>query len=205
MQAASIITSNRVAQAMTLVDRAHYAPDKSSAYVDAPQPIGFGATISAPHMHAHACEYLLPFLNPGSRVLDVGSGSGYTMAIFHHLVKAQDFDQGDCQGTSNRAGTGTGSTGSEKEGLVVGIDHIAGLVEMAQKNLEKDNLGLQLQRGQIRAVLGDGRKGFESQGPYEAIHVGAAAPTMPQALIDQLARPGRMFIPVEDGGGYGNQ
>jgi len=33
-------------------------------------------------------------------------------------------------------------------------------------------------------------------GPYDAIHVGAAAPSVPQALIDQLAKPGRMFIPV---------
>ena len=33
-------------------------------------------------------------------------------------------------------------------------------------------------------------------GPYDAIHVGAAAPTVPEALIDQLAKPGRMFIPV---------
>lgn len=32
--------------------------------------------------------------------------------------------------------------------------------------------------------------------PYDVIHVGAAAPTVPQALIDQLASPGRMFIPV---------
>jgi protein-L-isoaspartate O-methyltransferase len=33
-------------------------------------------------------------------------------------------------------------------------------------------------------------------GPYDAIHVGAAAPTLPPALIEQLAKPGRMFIPV---------
>lgn len=33
-------------------------------------------------------------------------------------------------------------------------------------------------------------------GPYDAIHVGAAAPTLPQDLVDQLASPGRMFIPV---------
>jgi protein-L-isoaspartate(D-aspartate) O-methyltransferase len=33
-------------------------------------------------------------------------------------------------------------------------------------------------------------------GPYDAIHVGAAAPTLPKALVDQLASPGRMFIPV---------
>ena len=33
-------------------------------------------------------------------------------------------------------------------------------------------------------------------GPYNAIHVGAAAPTLPAALVDQLACPGRMFIPI---------
>jgi protein-L-isoaspartate O-methyltransferase len=35
-------------------------------------------------------------------------------------------------------------------------------------------------------------------GPYDVIHVGAAAPTLPPALVEQLARPGRMFIPVGD-------
>ena len=40
--------------------------------------------------------------------------------------------------------------------------------------------------------------GSLEDGPYDAIHVGAAAPTMPAALVEQLARPGRMFIPVGD-------
>jgi Protein-L-isoaspartate(D-aspartate) O-methyltransferase (PCMT) len=35
-----------------------------------------------------------------------------------------------------------------------------------------------------------------SPGPYDAIHVGAAAPTLPSALVEQLAQPGMMFIPV---------
>jgi protein-L-isoaspartate(D-aspartate) O-methyltransferase len=35
--------------------------------------------------------------------------------------------------------------------------------------------------------------------PYDAIHVGAAAQGMPQALIDQLKAPGKMFIPVAEG------
>lgn len=51
--------------------------------------------------------------------------------------------------------------------------------------------------------------GYESSAPYNAIHVGAAAPTIPQPLIDQLARPGRMFIPVDDeepgAWGFGSQ
>lgn len=39
--------------------------------------------------------------------------------------------------------------------------------------------------------------GYPSSGPFNVIHVGAAAPTMPQPLIEQLAKPGRMFIPGE--------
>lgn len=39
-------------------------------YVDRPYSIGYGATISAPHMHAHALEILAKKLSPEARVLD---------------------------------------------------------------------------------------------------------------------------------------
>lgn len=67
------------------VDRAHYAPFEP--YQDRPQSIGHNATISAPHMHAAACESLLQFLQPGARVLDVGSGSGYLTHVIAELVQ----------------------------------------------------------------------------------------------------------------------
>lgn len=172
MRNASLITSTRVLDAMSKVDRANYVPNRRTAYEDSPQPIGYGATISAPHMHAHAAENLLPFLQPGSKVLDVGSGSGYTLAIFHHLVSTK--------------------------GKVVGIDHIQELVDGANSNLKKDGLGSNLDEGSILNVCGDGRKGMESEAPFDAIHVGAAARGIPQALIDQLKAPGRMFIPVQE-------
>ena len=44
--------------------------------------------------------------------------------------------------------------------------------------------------------LTDGRKGWEAAGPYNAIHVGAAAPEIPEALVQQLKAGGRMVIPV---------
>ncbi|OCH86136.1 Pcmt1-prov protein [Obba rivulosa] len=172
MMEAGLIHSERVLAAMTKVDRAHYVRSKNAAYEDSPQYIGHGATISAPHMHAHAVENLLPFLRPGARVLDVGSGSGYLCAVLHHLV----------------------SDGAN--GKVVGIEHIPELAEWSKENLRRDGLGSALDDGRIEIIAGDGRKGYPSASPYNAIHVGAAAPTLPTPLVDQLAKPGRMFIPV---------
>ncbi|EPT02090.1 protein-L-isoaspartate O-methyltransferase [Fomitopsis schrenkii] len=168
-----LINSERVQAAMKKVDRAHYVRNAREAYEDSPQRIGHGATISAPHMHAHAVEYLLPFLRPGSRILDVGSGSGYLSAVLHYLVT--DLDSG-------------------VSGTVIGIEHIPELVDWSKTNLQRDGLGAALESGHVKVVTGDGRQA--PVGPFDAIHVGAAAPTMPQPLVNQLARPGRMFIPV---------
>ncbi|KAG5727441.1 Protein-L-isoaspartate(D-aspartate) O-methyltransferase [Termitomyces sp. T112] len=170
MSAVRIITNDQVAKAMAQVDRANYVRDPSSAYEDSPQPIGHAATISAPHMHAYAASHVLSYLHPGARVLDVGSGSGYLAAVFHHLV---------------------GPTGT-----VVGIEHVDELTKWSLENLRKDGLGEAVDEGKITIVTGDGREGYESGGPYDVIHVGAAAPSTPRKLIEQLASPGRMFIPV---------
>ncbi|KAH8116025.1 protein-L-isoaspartate O-methyltransferase [Phellopilus nigrolimitatus] len=170
----------RLAAAFREVDRAHYVSDKRDAYVDAPQAIMCNATISAPHMHAEAAKHLLPFLTPGASVLDVGSGSGYTCALFHHLVSG--------------AGAGSGAAGT-----VVGIEHMAPLAAHSLANLRADGLGAALDAGRIEVVAGDGRAGHAPRAPYDAIHVGAAAPAVPAALVAQLKAPGRMFVPVGTG------
>ncbi|KAL9126772.1 MAG: hypothetical protein Q9217_004220, partial [Psora testacea] len=173
------------------VDRAHYSP--LSPYEDSPQGIGFGATISAPHMHASACESLLPYIlhhHPSARVLDIGSGSGYLTAVLANLVGEQ--------------------------GRVVGVDHIQGLVDLATKNMAKSEQGRHwLESGKVRFVKGDGRLGFRDpdvaaaaggggneEEQWDAIHVGAAAKEAHEALIRQLRRPGRLFIPVGEGMQY---
>ncbi|UKZ75670.1 hypothetical protein TrVFT333_003360 [Trichoderma virens FT-333] len=84
-----LITEPLVKEAFLKVDRRHYAP--GMPYQDSPQPIGYEATISAPHMHASAIENVLSRLlpsetSPAPRVLDIGSGSGYLTHIFAELV-----------------------------------------------------------------------------------------------------------------------
>ena len=70
-----IIKSDRVEDAMRRVERGNYSP--KSPYVDSPQHIGYGVTISAPHMHAHALEMLRNDLKEGNVALDVGSGNKF--------------------------------------------------------------------------------------------------------------------------------
>ena len=50
----------------------------------------------------------------------------------------------------------------------------------------------------IIAKLDDGTLGWPEFGPYDAVIVTAGGPEIPQPLIDQLADPGRLVIPVGD-------
>ncbi len=50
----------------------------------------------------------------------------------------------------------------------------------------------------IEVIYGDGSEGYAPAAPYEMILVTAAAPDIPQTLLDQLADGGRMVIPVGD-------
>ena len=77
---ANEIASDAVQSAMRSCDRKNYVV-VGDAYQDSPQTIGYGATISAPHMHAHCLSMLEYQLVPGARVLDVGSGTGYLTAL----------------------------------------------------------------------------------------------------------------------------
>jgi protein-L-isoaspartate(D-aspartate) O-methyltransferase len=79
------IVDERVLEAMGRVPREPFVPEgeRRRAYADAALPIGHGQTISQPYMVARIAESLA--LQPGERVLDVGTGSGYQAAVLAEL------------------------------------------------------------------------------------------------------------------------
>lgn len=119
--------------------------------------------------HALALELLNDHLRDDHTVLDIGSGSGYLTVCMALMVG--------------------------RKGRVIGIDHIKELIDLSISNINKHHSDL-LMDGRITMVTGDGRNGYRAGAPYMAIHVGAAAPKLPDILVEQLAPGGRMIIPV---------
>ena len=155
---------SRVLEAMNRVPRHIFVLDsqKEYAYQDTPLTIGAGQTISAPHMVAIMCNLL--DLREGMSVLEIGTGSGYHVAVIAELVG--------------------------KTGHVYTVERIEQLAHFARDNLKKTGYT------NVTVIIEDGSLGLPEYAPYDRISVAAAAPEVPQTLIDQLKEGGKMVIPV---------
>jgi protein-L-isoaspartate(D-aspartate) O-methyltransferase len=80
------IRDERVLEAMRRVPRHEFVPEaeRQSAYEDRPLPIGRGQTISQPYIVAAMTELAAP--EPGARVLEIGTGSGYQAAVLAEVA-----------------------------------------------------------------------------------------------------------------------
>ncbi|MEO8145181.1 MAG: protein-L-isoaspartate(D-aspartate) O-methyltransferase [Betaproteobacteria bacterium] len=104
--------------------------------------------------------------------------------------------QGRKPGKVLEVGTGCGYQAAVLASVateVYSIERIRELLERARANLRE------LRLKNLRLVHGDGAAGLEKMAPFDSIIVAAAAPQMPQALLQQLAYGGRMILPLRDG------
>jgi len=108
------LKSKEIITAFEAIDRKDFVPSEhqAEAYGDYPLPIGRGQTISQPTTVAIMLELLQP--QRGEKILDVGSGSGWTTALLAQIVG--------------------------KEGKVFGLEKIAELAEFSKNNLKKYHL-----------------------------------------------------------------
>ena len=108
-----VLETSEIIAAFQKFDRADFVQKEylDEAYEDHPLPIGHGQTISQPSTVAFMLELLQP--KAGEKILDVGSGSGWTTALLAQIV-----------GPS---------------GKVFGVELIPALADFGRKNLEKYN------------------------------------------------------------------
>jgi protein-L-isoaspartate(D-aspartate) O-methyltransferase len=167
-----ILHSPKVIKAMRAVPRMKFLPQdmQSHSAVDTPLPIGFGQTISAPHMVSIMDEALQ--LEVGMKVLEVGSGSGWHAATIAEIVAPKEAPRSEY-------------------GHVYTVEIVKDLAEFARKNIRNAGYG-----DRVTIYHGDGSKGYSEKAPYDRVLVTAGAPNVPSPLIEQLKPNGILLIPV---------
>ncbi len=108
-----VLVSGTIIDALSSIDRINFVrPEElNRAYMDNPLSIGYDQTISQPYTVIFMLELLQA--EKGNKVLDIGSGSGWTTALLAHIV--------------------------QKEGSVLGMEKVSDLVKFGKNNIEKYN------------------------------------------------------------------
>lgn len=121
LESGGYLNDPRLEEAMLSVPRHLFVPPelRAAAYEDRPLPIGFGQTVSAPHMVAMMTTALQ--VEEGQRVLEIGTGVGYHAAIVAKIVG--------------------------ESGHVDSVEFLPELVELARKNLKAAKIKVDVHEG----------------------------------------------------------
>jgi protein-L-isoaspartate(D-aspartate) O-methyltransferase len=157
----------QIIDAFRKIKRIDFLPEnlKDLAELNEALPIGHGQTISQPLVVAFMLELLEP--KEGEKILDIGSGSGWTTALLAQILG--------------------------EKGKVIGIEILPELVEFGKKNVEKYNF---IKKGIVKMICADGSKGYKEEAPFDKILVSASAKKCYPAWKEQLKVGGRIVTPI---------
>ena len=164
-----------IIEAFFEIKRADFMPKniQNLAELNEAVPIGYGQTISQPLVVAFMIEQLQP--QAGEKILDVGSGSGWTTALLAHIV-------------SRKLASPSGG------GKVIAMELVSELKEFGEKNVAKYNF---IKKGIAKFICADASKGYEKEAPFDKILASAAAQgEIPKAWKDQLKVGGKIVCPI---------
>jgi len=161
------LKTERIIEAFGKIKRADFLPEdmRNLAELNEALSIDYGQTISQPLVVAFMIEKLEP--QPGDKILDIGSGSGWTSALLGEIVG--------------------------EKGKVFALEVIPELKEFGEKNVAKYNF---IKKGIVQFILTDGSKGYLGGAPFDKILVSAAVQKeIPQAWREQLKVGGIIVSP----------
>lgn len=156
-----------IIDAFSEISRIEFLPQEleNQAEANIALPIGYGQTISQPLTVAIMLELLDP--QRGQKILDVGSGSGWTTALLSYIVG--------------------------KTGKIVALEVREELKKIGEQNVNKFGY---VTKKIADFYVADGSKGFSKEAPYDRILVSAATECVPNALKEQLKIGGKIVIPI---------
>ncbi len=166
------LKSPSIIDAFQKIKREDFLPEelKKMAEINEALPIGSGQTISQPVVVAFMMEQLQPKF--GEKILDIGSGSGWTTAILAQIVSGGVEEGG---------------------GRVFAIEIMPELKQFGENNAEKYKF---IERGIAKFVSGDGSLGLLENAPFDKILVSASATEVPPAWKQQLRVGGKIVAPI---------
>jgi protein-L-isoaspartate(D-aspartate) O-methyltransferase len=111
-------------------------------------------------------------LKVGHHVLEVGAGCGWHAATIAKIIAPEE-------------------TPRSEHGHIFTVEIVPELAQMARENIMRLGFG-----DRVTVVHGDGSTGLLAYAPFDRILVTAAAPNIPQPLIQQLKSEGVLVVPV---------
>ncbi len=162
------LKTERIIKAFKEIKRKDFLPEDKKGLEDLNKAlsIGQGQTISQPLVVAFMMEKLQP--RPGEKVLDIGSGSGWTTALLAHMVG--------------------------EKGEVFGVEINNELVKFGQKNVGK----YPKLKGRVKIIHGNGRDGLKKQAPFDKILASASAQKIPKEWKKQIKEEGKIVTPIKN-------
>ncbi len=159
-------TDPRIIEAFLRTPREAFfnASSPTQAYASTVFAIGYGQTLPGPHLVCHMTQAIDP--QPNQKVLEIGTGSGYTSAIL-----------------------------SELSNYVYTIEIVPQLAQQADARYTNLSKGYP-EYGNIIRKNADGYYGWPEYAPFDRIIVTAGIDHVPPDLLAQLAPGGIMVIPV---------
>jgi len=161
------LKTKRYIEAFRKIKREDFLPEDSRdlAGLNTALSIGFGQTISQPLVVAFMIELLEP--KEGEKILDVGSGSGWTGALLAEIVG--------------------------RKGKVIALEVVPELKEFGEKNVAKYGF---VKEERLEFICADATKGYAKEAPFDKILASAAAIKLPDAWKKQLKVGGKIVLPI---------
>jgi len=164
------LKTDLIIDAFSEISRVEFVPERFAVIADdnVALPIGHGQTAPTPSVIAFMLELLRP--ERGSKVLVLGGGSGWVLALLSYIVGAK--------------------------GHIVAVDDLDGLLTQAEQNIAK--YSFIARDGIVEAHRGALEDGHSAGAPYDCVLIMRSLEAVPEAVVEQIGSEGRIVLPIKD-------